>query len=201
MVNLINHELSRKYQHVIICITEAGSFSRRIEVEDVRITEIHKQAGKDLMSYWRMWKAIRRLRPNIVHTRNANAIEYQLVAALAGVRHRIHGEHGWDTHDLYGQNKKYRLMRKLLNPLISQFLTVSKDLENYLVRTVGIPQTKVTQIYNGVDTKKFRPGGKVRNLAHWKHRSDSEFVVIGTVGRLYEVKKSWFPIAGIFENS
>src|SRR6202012_4150460 len=78
-----------------------------------------------------------------------------VVARLAGVPHRIHGEHGWDVHDPDGTNRKYRAMRRIASPMISQFVTVSRELERWLTGTVGIPTSKIRRICNGVDTDKF----------------------------------------------
>lgn len=195
LVNLINHRFSAKYRHAIICITESGSFLRRLNKPDVEIVEIHKQPGKDLGSHYRMWKAIRRLGPDLIHTRNANAIEYQLTGLLAGVQHRIHGEHGWDTHDLHGQSFKYRWLRRFVSPLVDLFLTVSRQLADYLVNIVGIPERKILQICNGVDTTRFAPvAGDEPDRRDQPRRSGSEELIVGVVGRLQEVKNQAFAI-------
>jgi sugar transferase (PEP-CTERM/EpsH1 system associated) len=200
LVNLINHRLSIKYRHAIICITESGCFSSRLKNPDVEIVEIHKQPGKDFGSYYRMWKAIRRLSPDLIHTRNANAIEYQLAALLAGVQHRIHGEHGWDTHDLYGRSIKYRWLRRILSPLVNVFITVSRQLSEYLAELVGVPERKIRQIYNGVNTARFVPAtGDESNRRDGKMQAESDRVVLGIVGRLHEVKNHAFAIRTLSE--
>lgn len=195
LVNLINHRLSAKYNHAIICITESGCFSSRLNNADVEIVEIHKQPGKDFPSHYRMWKAIRRLRPDLIHTRNANAIEYQLAAVLAGVRHRVHGEHGWDTHDLYGRSVKYRWLRKTLSPLVHVFVTVSRQLSEYLAEFVGVPERKIRQIYNGVNTARFVPvPDDEPDSRDRKSQFGPDKMVVGIVGRLQEVKNQAFVI-------
>lgn len=156
MVNLVNGSANGKFRHAIVALTESTEFSRRLRV-DVPVFALHKRPGKDLGTYWRLLKLLRALRPFAVHTRNYGTLDCAVVAFLAGVPVRIHGEHGWDVFDPDGVNRKYRVMRQLLSCFVQAFVTVSDDLRRWLVSVVGIPERKVTRIMNGVDTEKFRP--------------------------------------------
>ena len=88
-----------------------------------------------------------------MHTRNFGTLDCLLVAAMLRVPVRIHGEHGWDIFDPDGTRRKYRWVRRCMAPFVHQFYTVSKDLQKWLVRVVGISAGKVRQICNGVDTE------------------------------------------------
>ena len=187
LVNLINRTPPHEFRHAIICVTCATSFRQRIKTDDVIISELHKKPGKDIAIYWRFLQELRKLRPDVVHTRNVNTMEFHLIAALAGVRARIHGEHGWDMHDLHGRNRKYRILRKMLRRFVNQFIVVSEDLCNYLISTIRVPAEKIVLIYNGVDTRNFRPRMKP-NAAALAPESDDSPIVIGTIGRMQEVK-------------
>lgn len=188
LTNLINLIPEDRYRHAIVCITHATNFRERIERPNVEIIELNKKDGKDPAVYWRMWTALKTLRPDIVHTRNANAIEFQFIAALAGARHRIHGEHGWDMHDIDGTSRKYRMLRKLLSPLVHQFIAVSQDLESYLIDSLGVKLEKVEQINNGVDFAKIRQRALEDCRPPWCYEMDEDPLVIGTVGRMQTVK-------------
>jgi sugar transferase (PEP-CTERM/EpsH1 system associated) len=102
----------------------------------------------------------------------------QLVGVAAGVRGRVHGEHGWDVQDLEGHVRRYRVLRRVVGSVVGRFVALSRDLERYLIDAVGIPAHKVLQIYNGVDCERFQP----------RLRSTSNKLVIGTVGRMQAVK-------------
>jgi sugar transferase (PEP-CTERM/EpsH1 system associated) len=132
-----------------------------------------------------------------VHTRNLSTIEGQVVAAIVGARARVHGEHGRDMVDLYGKNRKYNLLRKAIRPLVTHFVAVSKDLENWLINTIGAAPPRVDQIYNGVDSRRFYPrngngcvvgGAGVRTEVFPEGFIDDNTFVIGSVGRMAEVK-------------
>ena len=186
LVNLINRTPPNRYRHAIICLTESGSFAGRITVPGVPIIALHKRPGHDPAMYWRLWRALRRLRPAIVHTRNMAALDTQLLGLLMPRTRRVHGEHGRDVHDLDGSNRRYRWLRRALAPLIQRFICVSQDLAQWLVEDVGIPGRKVVQLYNGVDHERFAsPGPKPADWpAHWP----ADALVVGTVGRLAAVK-------------
>jgi sugar transferase (PEP-CTERM/EpsH1 system associated) len=124
----------------------------------------------------------------VLHTYNLGTIEYHATALLAGVPVRVHAEHGRDAGDPHGVNRKHNLLRRLLVPVIDRYVPVSRDLERWLRGTVGIPQAKVELIDNGVDTERFRPATEASPEA-WSAPVDGRApFVIGTVGRLQDVK-------------
>jgi sugar transferase (PEP-CTERM/EpsH1 system associated) len=185
VINLINGLPPDLFRHAVVCLTDYDDFARRIENTAVPVIALHKRPGKDPSWYLRMWRTLRSLRPAIVHTRNLATIEAQAVAFLAGVPGRIHGEHGWDTYDLRGANRKYRTLRKLLAPFIQRFVPLSMELESYLVDAVGIPPGKLRRICNGVDTQRFHPRGDERSVLPGQAPGD---IVLGSIGRMEPVK-------------
>ncbi|TMA90245.1 MAG: TIGR03088 family PEP-CTERM/XrtA system glycosyltransferase [Deltaproteobacteria bacterium] len=188
LVNLINHMAHDRYRHVIICLTESTDYSRRLQRDDVPIVELHQQTGQSVSVHKRFFEVLRRFEPDIVHTRNLPAMEFQVVAALMGVRGRIHGEHGRDMYDLDGTNFKYNSLRKVVRLFIHRYTAVSRNLADWLVNTVKVRRERVTQIYNGVESEKFRPRKGPREAVGPTGFCSSESFVVGTVGRMEPVK-------------
>ena len=186
LVNLINTLPHDRFEHAIVCLTYSGSFRHRITREDVKILEMHKTPGKDFGLYRRMWKLLRELAPDIVHTRNLPALDMLFPAALSGVRRLIHGEHGLDMLELHGQHKRYNRLRQLSRILVHKYIAVSADLSRWLHCDIGIPEQKIALIYNGVATNIFRPGISSFLLPNG-FKPENGFV-IGTIGRLEPVK-------------
>lgn len=181
VVNLINHMPPERYRHAIVCATDYGDFAKRISRQGVAVYALNKQPGNDLRAQYRFWKLLRQLNPAIVHTRNIGTIEYVIPALLARVARRVHGEHGRDMVDIDGSNKKYLFMRRLYAPFVNRFITMSRDLEQWLVEVVGIRQDKVAQLYNGVDLERFKSAATYSRDDFSLNKDD---FVIGTVGRL-----------------
>ena len=188
LVNLINHIPADRYRHAIICLKGFSEFHKRLNRDDVEIIVLNKREGKDFSVYGKLYRVFRQLKPDIVHTRNLTAMEAQVVAAVAGVKARVHGEHGRDIFDLDGKNWKYNLLRKAIRPFIHRFITVSKDLENWLIDTVKVSPVKVHQIYNGVEHLRFHPGGTVPVEIFPPNFFDGRPFVVGSVGRMAAVK-------------
>lgn len=188
LINLINHMPEGRYRHAVICLGEATEYSQRIEKKGVPVFALGQRPGHDFRVHGRLLKLLRDLRPAIVHTRNLAALEFQAIAALAGVTGRIHGEHGRDMHDPDGASRKYNLLRKAMGPFVQRYTAVSLDLARWLIERLGVRPERVTQIYNGVDAEKFRPCNGWRRLCGPAGFITRDSFVVGTVGRMEAVK-------------
>lgn len=187
VVNLINTMPPQAYRHVVVALTDITDFRRRIVHEDVQFISLEKPPGHALWMYPRLFRLFRKLRPTIVHTRNLGALEVVVPAWAAGVPVIIHGEHGRDVGDLDGSSRKYQWVRRIYRPFVTYFIALSRDLEHYLTDKVGTPPSRVQQIYNGVDAKRFyRSAG--RSPIDGCPFTDPGLWLIGTVGRMQTVK-------------
>lgn len=187
VVNLINRMPENSYRHAIVALTEITDFKARIWRKDVAFYALNKPPGHALHLYPRLYRLFRELRPSIVHTRNLGALEVAVPAWAAGVPVRIHGEHGRDVGDYDGSSRKHQLIRRVYRPFVSKYLALSRDLADYLVHQVGIPESRVTQIYNGVDSERFSPA-RERSPIPGCPFSSAGFWLVGTVGRMQTVK-------------
>jgi len=185
VVNLINGSNSDYFYHEICCIRKSGNAESRLK-RPIRIHEMEKRNGNDWRIIPKLAKVIREVKPDIVHTRNWGAADGIIAGRLAGVPSIIHGEHGWNMDDPQGLNSRRRLMRKALSFAVSRYVAVSEDIRKWLIECVGVKDSKVLKILNGVDTEKFQPG------VNPKFREQLGFskngLTIGTVGRLDPIK-------------
>ena len=153
IVQLINRLPADQFEHVVLSLTTISDFKNRITQPGVRFIELHKQPGHAIPLYPRIYQLLRELKPDVVHTCNLAALEITPLAWLARVPLRIHAEHGWDAHDPQGQNPRYQRLRKLYKPFVSHYVSVSKDLDDYLARAIGVPAERHSLIANGVDVR------------------------------------------------
>jgi sugar transferase (PEP-CTERM/EpsH1 system associated) len=184
VVNLINGLPAERFDHAVIALTTASEFRNRIRRGNVVVHALAKRRGNDLRMYYRLWRLLRRLRPDIVHTRNFGTLDCQVIAWLAGVRLRVHGEHGWDVNDPNGTVRKYQVLRQLFDRRVTRWMTMSRDLQSWLQERCAIAPSRITQIYNGVDIDRFRPRSSTNDHAATAARR----VVIGTVTRFEPIK-------------
>ncbi|MBL8343680.1 MAG: TIGR03088 family PEP-CTERM/XrtA system glycosyltransferase [Rubrivivax sp.] len=200
LVNLINHMPRATARHMVVALTEvAEGFAARVRRRDVEFVSLHKPPGHGLRLYPPLVKLLRRCRPAVVHTRNLAALEMQPAAAWAGVPLRVHGEHGRDAEDIDGTSRRHQWMRRAYAPFVHRYVALSRDLAGYLTERVGIDGRRVAQVYNGVDTLRFRPAQPVgsdaghaavarREPVAGSPFNDPGLWVAGTVGRMMTVK-------------
>ena len=157
MLNCIhNMQKTSNYRHVVISLTTANSFSQNELASPIDVFVLNKSAGNDFSLHSKLYRLLKQLKPDILHTYNLAAIEYHPIAWLAGVKGHIHAEHGRDIHDPQGLNVKHKWLRRLASPFIRYFIPVSQDLQKWLIDFVGIPDKKVKLIRNGINTDKFQ---------------------------------------------
>ena len=188
LVNLINRMPAARYRHAIACVEDYSDFRERLTQPAVEVFPLYRSR----QGVWGLRRALfnlcKRLRPTIVHSRNQSGLDALLPATLAGVPYRVHGEHGWDVDDLGGTRHKPALLRRFHAPFVNRYITVSKDLKQYLIDRIGIRAERITQIYNGVDVVRFNP--LTPKSRAWLPASfqREDLLLVGSVGRAQEVK-------------
>ena len=186
LVNLINRMPADRYRHAILCMTEYTDFRSRIRRDDVEVIALRRGSVPLWRTYVDLVAHFRRLKPTIVHTRNLSGLDALIPALIAGVRLRVHGEHGRDADDLDGLNPRNLRLRRMFRPFVTRYTAVSLDLAGYLARCIHAPEWMITQIYNGVDTETFYPAASDAQRVLLRQSADE--TLIGTVGRLQDVK-------------
>jgi sugar transferase (PEP-CTERM/EpsH1 system associated) len=173
--------MPEEISHAIVCLTTADpSFAKSLP-DRVEIVQLEKNDGERLLTYRKMFTALKKLKPDVLHTYNLATIEFQAIGMLLGVPCRLHAEHGRDLSDPDGTNKKYIAWRKIFSRFTHYHVGVSNDLHQWLIHRVNIPKHKAKLIYNGVDTKKFSP-----ELSD--EQSDKPILTFGHVARLDGIK-------------
>jgi sugar transferase (PEP-CTERM/EpsH1 system associated) len=184
VVNLINRLDPNEFKSSVCCLKEAGEFALRLENERTCVFEMGWSGGNDLRLLFRMVSLFRRTKPDIVHTRNAEAFFYGFLAAkIAGVRTIVHSEHGRTFDD--------RGIRFLAQRVLSRYTaaigSVSEQLKRDLTSHIGIPAERIDVLHNGVDFDRFSNSTANASLRNQLHFSPDD-LVIGSVGRLAPVK-------------
>lgn len=178
-----------RHRHLVVALTEAvPAFCSRVQRDDVRFVSLHQPPGHGYKLYPAMTRLLRELKPDLVHTRNLAALEMQPAAWWAGVRARVHGEHGRDIEDMHGTSRKHQWMRRAYRPFVQRYVALSRDLADYLGQRVGVPARRISQIYNGVDTERFHVSAAGRAPIPGCPFTEPGLFLFGTVGRMQTVK-------------
>ena len=188
IVQLINRLPADRFEHAVLSLTTISDFKNRITQPGVRFIELHKPPGHAVALYPKIYRLLREIKPDVVHSCNLAALEMAPLSWLARVPLRIHAEHGWDAHDPQGKNPRYQRLRRAYKPFVSHYVAVSKDLDDYLEQAIGVPQSRRSLIANGVDTQVFSPAQAVPATVPGCPFVPGEHWLLGTVGRLQTVK-------------
>lgn len=120
----------------------------------------------------------------VLHTHNAAAWQYGVLACLGtGIRH-VHTEHGTNPHSGGLVN---RLRNALLWRMTDEIVVVAETVAEHVSRGVGIPRNRLKVIPNGI----WAAGGREQEAGSRKRRElgiPAGARVIGSVGRLAQVK-------------
>lgn len=184
VVNLINRLDPGEFLSSVCCLKEAGEFASRLAPSKTVVHEMGWRGGNDPLLVLRMARLFRQTRPDIVHTRNAEAFFYGFLAGkLAGVPAIVHSEHGRTFDD--------RGIRFVVQRVLSNFTAaigaVSEQLKRDLIHHIGIPGERIAILHNGVDLDRFSSLESKETLRRDLGFSTNDLVV-GSVGRLVAVK-------------
>jgi sugar transferase (PEP-CTERM/EpsH1 system associated) len=168
----------------VVCLDRPGVLAPRVEAQGARLACLGKPPGIRPSTFHRLGALFRELRPDVVHTHQIGALFYAGPAARrCGVPVVVHTEHG--KHYDRGRT---RWLGRLAACTASRFFCVSADIAASAAERRIVPRRKLHVVSNGIDIDRFRD------------RGDGEAVraalgiplgapVIGTVGRLTEVKR------------
>jgi sugar transferase (PEP-CTERM/EpsH1 system associated) len=173
------------FAHTVVCLTESGA-SERLLPPDTRVIELRKAPGNSPRFLWRLSRVLRQLAPQVVHTRNWSGIDGILAARLAGLPGVVHGEHGWGMDDPEGASPRRLRVRRFAQRWVREYTCVSQAMVRWLHEDVGV-RRPVTQIYNGIDAARYRPGPEGAALRRELGIAPKAFVS-GVVGRLDPIK-------------
>lgn len=169
--------------------------ARERGINPVVIPELGRNINpiKDLIALWKIYRLIRREKPDVVHTHTAKAGALGRISAiLAGVPIRIHTFHG---NIFQGYFSKFRVnlfifIEKVLAYFTTYIVVVSEQQKKEIGEFYRIaPPDKIRVVRLGLELEKFACGqqdqaGRLRKRLN----IDNDVITIGIIGRLVPVK-------------
>jgi sugar transferase (PEP-CTERM/EpsH1 system associated) len=175
ITNLINHSKNYPVEHIVISLTNDTEMMGQL-TQDIQLFVLNKKPGNDLRSHIQLYKLLKQLAPQALHTYNFGTIEYHLTAILTCIPVHVHSDHGRGGDDPAGNNRLHNYFRKWVSFFIDHYVVVSDDLYHWVTKKIGVNKQKVSFVFNGVAVPK---------LTARTSRSCKKFI---TIGRLDHVK-------------
>ena len=185
LVSDIVLHLNRKIFNVeVCCLDSLGYFSNILNNKEINVTLIQRnQKHYDTFYPFRLMKLLRKKNIHILHMHSGTLFLATQAGILARTPLMVYTDHGRHLFD----SPKIILMDRVSSFFVDKIIAVSKELENYLTSVVKISRNKIVTVVNGINTSLFYPREKPQNLLE-EFKIAGDYKVIGTVGRLAEVK-------------
>jgi glycosyltransferase involved in cell wall biosynthesis len=185
---------------------DMGYFAASLDVRPVIIPEMSREVSpKDAVTVWKIFRLLRRERPDIVHTHTAKAGTVGRVAGLlyrlltpSAIRGRprrclfVHTYHGHIFHSYYGRWKTrlFLFVERALARLATDRIVVisAQQLEEINGRFRVGRREQFSVIPLGLDAHAFDDARARRATLRREWGARDEDVLVGIVGRLTEIK-------------
>ncbi len=180
----------------VVCVERPGTLAAQVEAVGGRVISLNKPPGRTPELTARARPILAELRPTVLHTHTSGALLYLGPAAPAGVP-VLHTEHG----DAVGRGVgwwaklKARGVWHQAAKSADLFCGVSADIVRSAGRWGTVPKGKLDVVLNGIDTERYATESRTA-ARQWLGLSP-DARVIGTVGRLNEVKRQDLLLRGV----
>lgn len=184
---LIAHHLAAEGWPIEICATHTLDGPVRSWLERRGVPAFGMQSGADsrIGRRWRLYRLLRRRRIEVLHVQHFSMLALcYWPARLAGVRRIVVTEH----NEQLIQTNPRMIRRSRFYGTRADLVTVIHDgIRRYLVDELGIPETQVQTIRNGVDTERFAPAERDPAI-RGEFGAGPDELLVGSVGRLHPDK-------------
>ncbi len=177
-VDLIKNLDREKFEASLILYKRAGLWLGELEREGIKCVVLEKKFLFDISNFIAIYKNIKEIGPDIVHTQLGADIYGVLAAKLAGIRSIVSTEVNTNINESY----LYNCLKKFSLRFVDRVIAVSSAVLNDAKKRYKINKKKLEVIYNGIEIERFSIKEKRNNF------SDDNPIVFGTIGRLTEQK-------------
>ncbi len=181
-------------------------FAEENEVHPIFIEEMSRELSlKDAVSLWKVFRQIKREKPDIIHTHTAKA---GTIGRVAGFLYRwltwetflgkprrvklVHTYHGHVFHSYYGRRKTriFLFIEQTLARLATdKIVVISQQQFTEIHKIFGVGQEKQFEIISlGIDLAPFQDWRGKQNILREEIGANDKEILVGIVGRLTEIK-------------
>jgi len=189
---LANHADREGFRPMIVCLGENRADGRWELAGDVTVVELRKSSGNDPRVVFRLARVLREHQVDVMHSNNwGTLLETSLARQAAEVAHHVHVEHGaeladlrlgWVRRKLRGTAMRWAFRR------VDALVSVCDGVSRLLTYRCGYPAERVQQIPNGVEAPPEARDPAERSRIRAALGVGPETCVVGSVGRLAQVK-------------
>lgn len=191
VLDLVKFGIKRGDWVTVVCIEKPGRLADVARELGAGVITLNKPCGRSSLAVEQATRLLAELKPDVLHTHQIGALWYLGQAAartgLGCVVHTEHSDHVRQARTWLGKVRaRYLWWRG--GRLAARVCCVSADVAAAMCRWGTVPAGRVSVVANGIDTELYGNRRGVGCDRDGGARPAGE-VVIGTVGRLNEVKR------------
>jgi len=189
-VNLARGLDRTRFRPILIALDAGGEHEEELRDAGIAYSVLGTRRWRDPRFHWTLWKLLRRLQPDVVHTHHFSPLLHTVSAArLASVPRLVHTEHSWQYLE---HRPAHRWALRWMSRLSDAFVVVGSSMAPYYRDHVQVAPEQLRVIPNGIDTRVFRPLDRLecRRALGWP---DTDRVVLFAADPEVPVKR--FPLA------
>lgn len=190
VLDLARRGTTRGHTVSALCLERTGTLAGELQSAGIAVTALRKAPGITPELVDAIERHLEVTKPDVIHTHQVGPLWYiGRAAARLGIP-VIHTEHIDNVAKASGPwNKlKCRLLWRRAAKFADRFCCVSQDIADSVGLWGTVPRAKLAVVLNGIDADRFADRAEALGLRRSLGISDGERV-IGSVGRLHEVKR------------
>ena len=151
VLDLIHNLDKTKFVVSLVLFSHGGFFLEEAKQMGIEVVVLEKKRKLDILNFVKLYKTIKRIRPDIVHTELGGDIYGRLVAKMLGVKVIVSTEQNVDRNE----KGMMKCLKKWTNSLGDMVVAISLAVKDDLRRRYESKENKMRVIYNGIRTEKF----------------------------------------------
>ena len=191
VLELVREGIRRGQQTSVLCLVKLGTLAEQVEALGATVICLDKPPGLRFDFIPKIRAVLRQLKPDVIHTHQIGVLLYTGAAARREkVPVIVHTEHGNHLANCRTMEKRLRirLLWALAARHAAKFFCVASEIAESISAYRVVPRRKVAVVPNGIDTASFADASGALALRQ-SLGIPSAALVIGTIGRLNEVKR------------
>ncbi len=181
----------------LVCLPNEGPLMSRIQalgietyIVDYPILRRQYFSLSGIFNYIKTYKKSCKKIISILGNRNIDIVHVNTVAVLEGIYISRYFKKPliWHIHEIINKPRVvYLATSAFVGIFASKIVAVSEAVKKHLINSGLVKEEKITVIYNGIDTDKFKPDNDTSNLRKELNIPRGSFV-LGMIGRVNAIK-------------
>ncbi len=178
LLDLISNLDKNIFEVYLLLFKEKGFFYQEAIDNNLNVFSLNKKRKIDLINFYKIYKYIKKIKPDIVHTQLGGDIYGKIAAKIAFVPIIVSTE----QNVLVNDKKLIIFFKKISSKFSNKIIAISSAVKRDIINIYKFPESKIELIFNGINLNKFSS-----DIQENKKNNSNE-VIIGSIGRLSKQK-------------